>query len=272
MRKLLLHSILVIVVFACKKDSFDVVNLNGNRITVLGHAGMGIDKNYPMNSLESVLACLSLGADGTEIDVQMTKDGVLVAYHDEHLETNTNGLGKIYEQNWSDISNLRFRYPPFTNYKLQKVEDILANIPNQHKFVFSFDCKNYNPDTTEAYHEQFETALFDLIDRFDLGSRCNFENRRIDLLKSIKEARPNLNLYVYSHFERAMEVALAYNLTGINLPFNSISKEQVAIAHSNNIWVSVFNSHSKQDNVIAFEKNVDIVQTDKVKHALKIRQ
>jgi len=272
MRKLLLHSILVIVVFACKKDSFDVVNLNGNRITVLGHAGMGIDKNYPMNSLESVLACLSLGADGTEMDVQMTKDGVLVAYHDEHLETNTNGLGKIYEQNWSDISNLRFRYPPFTDYKLQKIEDILANIPNQERYVFSFDCKNYKPDTSQAYHEQFETALFDLIDQFDLGSRCNFENRRIDLLKSLKEARPTLNLYVYSHFERAFDVALAYNLKGIILPVTDITQEQVALAHKNNLWVCVFNTLTKEKNLDAFHKNVDIVQTDRMKHALKIRQ
>jgi glycerophosphoryl diester phosphodiesterase len=272
MRHSILYSIIIITLFACKKDSFDIVNLNNNRVAILGHAGMGIDKNYPMNSIESILACLSLDADGTEMDVQMTKDGVLVAYHDEHLETNTNGTGKIYEHNWSDISNLTFQYPPFTNYKLQKVEDILANIPNQDNYVFSFDCKNYKPDTTPDYHEQFETALFDLIDRFDLGSRCNFGNRRIDLLKSLKEARPSLNLYVYSHFERAMEVALTYDLKGIILPVTDITAEQVKFAHDNNIWVCVFNTHSKNKNIIAFQKNVDIVQTDKIKHALQVQQ
>lgn len=271
MKKIGLHIILIIALFACKKDSFDVQNLNNNKVTILGHAGLGIDRNYPMNSLESILACIHLGADGTEMDVQMTKDGVLVAYHDEHLETNTSGSGKIFEHNWDEIKNLTFKYPPFTSYKLQKIEDILANIPNQKQYIFSFDCKNYNPDTTAVYHNQFKTALFDLIDRFDLGGRCNFENRRIDLLKTIKADRPHLNLYVYSHFERAMEVALTYNLKGIILPIKDITKEQVAIAHHNNLWVCVFNAHSKSKNIEALEKNVDINQTDKLEHAIKIR-
>lgn len=271
MKNFLIYSYLVVAVFACKKDSFEIDNLNNNQVIVLGHAGMGIDKNYPMNSLESILACLNIGANGSEMDVQMTKDGVLVAYHDQLLEAKTNGRGKIYEQNWDDISQLTYKYPPLTNYAVQKVEDILAHIPNQEQFVFSFECKNYKPDVSPDYYTQFNTSLLNLIDQFDLGSRCNFEFSRVDVLNELKQVRPELNLYVYSNFERAMELALTYKLKGIVLSVNDISKDQVALAHSNNIWVCVFNTHSKNKNIDAFQKNVDIVQTDKLQHAVSLQ-
>lgn len=269
MKKSLSILAFVFMLFACKKDSFDIVNLNNNQITILGHAGMGIDKNYPMNSIESILKCLTLGVDGTEMDVQMTKDGVLVAYHDEFLETNTNLSGRIFEKTWDEINGGIFKYPPFTNYRVVRLIDIFNSIPNQASLTFSLDCKNYNPDTSNVYHQQFNAALLQVIDQFDLATRANIEFRRIDMILALQKERPELMLYVYSHFSRAMDVALQYQLKGIIMPLDGISNDEVALAHQSGIMVAVFNTHSNAKNIEAIRKNVDIIQTDKASHLVK---
>ena len=50
---------------------------------------MGIAFKYPINSYESFEPCFRIGAEGSEMDVQMTKDSVLVLFHDAKLEDGT---------------------------------------------------------------------------------------------------------------------------------------------------------------------------------------
>lgn len=57
--------------------------------TAMGHA--------PENTLLGVRRALELGADGVEIDVQLSADGVPVLLHDQLLERTTNGAGPVGE-------------------------------------------------------------------------------------------------------------------------------------------------------------------------------
>lgn len=49
----------------------------------------------PENTLEAYAAAMDLGADGIEIDIRRTVDGVLYLFHDDSLERLTNGTGKV---------------------------------------------------------------------------------------------------------------------------------------------------------------------------------
>jgi glycerophosphoryl diester phosphodiesterase len=57
--------------------------LSRQRPLILGHRGS--PKFAPENSLDSFRIALEQGADGVELDVQCTADGVLVAHHDGTL-------------------------------------------------------------------------------------------------------------------------------------------------------------------------------------------
>jgi len=59
-------------------------------LKILGHRGLPV--LYKENTLQSLLAPFSFGADGIETDVRLTKDGVPVLIHDETL-TNFCGAG-----------------------------------------------------------------------------------------------------------------------------------------------------------------------------------
>jgi glycerophosphoryl diester phosphodiesterase len=62
-----------------------------------------------------------------EIDVQRTKDGVLILMHDHNLDRTTTGTGNIADTNWEDIAklNLKDHQGNVTAYKVPKLEDAL---------------------------------------------------------------------------------------------------------------------------------------------------
>lgn len=64
----------------------------------------GIYQDYlPENSIPAVKRCIELGIDMVEIDVRMTKDGVLVCCHDAYIDKVTNGKGNISDMTYSQI-------------------------------------------------------------------------------------------------------------------------------------------------------------------------
>ena len=49
----------------------------------------------PENTLDAFRKAVEMGADGIELDVQMTKDGELVVIHDETIDRVSNGKGWV---------------------------------------------------------------------------------------------------------------------------------------------------------------------------------
>lgn len=270
MKNIIVLFIILLVVCSCKKEDFNISNLNDNKITLLGHGGMGIGQTYPMNSYESIISCLNLGADGTEIDVQMTKDSVLVAYHSEKLEHSTNISGQIFNKTWDEISNATYKDPLYTNYKLITLNMLFTHIENKQEKIFFLDCKNFSPDTSSFYLNTFTNSLIKLIEKHSLTNNVYIEFKRTSLIKTLKNKRPGYKIFIYSNFYRAIEIANKFELQGMTIPIDKVSKEQVLFAHSNGLMVAVFNTHSKSRNIEAIEKNVDFIQTDRVKHLIKL--
>jgi glycerophosphoryl diester phosphodiesterase len=62
-------------------------------------AHRGASGYAPENTLEAFALAMEMGADGIELDVQLTKDGEVVVIHDEVIDRVSNGLhtGSIEE-------------------------------------------------------------------------------------------------------------------------------------------------------------------------------
>ena len=68
-----------------------------------------------------------MGADIIEIDLQRTKDGVLLLMHDAKLDRTTTGKGKIEDKTWDEISKLKLRagHHIRTAQKVPTLEEVL---------------------------------------------------------------------------------------------------------------------------------------------------
>jgi|GEM_PF-249030 len=73
-------------------------------------AHRGLSMNFPENTLISFLAAAKVpGITGIELDVQRTKDGQLVVFHDETVDRVTEGTGQIAEQTLDELQRLKFK-------------------------------------------------------------------------------------------------------------------------------------------------------------------
>jgi glycerophosphoryl diester phosphodiesterase len=81
-----------------------VGDVNSYRAVSIGHRGAS---GYaPENTMSSFMEALELKADFIELDVAMTKDGVLVVIHDDTVDRTTDGTGKVAELTYDYISTL----------------------------------------------------------------------------------------------------------------------------------------------------------------------
>lgn len=96
-----------------RADSLRSIILDGGKhdyVMVFAHRGDW--RNAPAeNSLASYQRCIDIGVDGIEVDVQMTKDSILVVMHDETLDRTTTGSGKVSDYTYNELKDLYLRSP-----------------------------------------------------------------------------------------------------------------------------------------------------------------
>ncbi len=71
------------------------------------YAHRGASQYYPENTMSSFYAGVDMGADGIETDVQITKDGVLVIYHDDSTKEKIGFEGCIADYTWEELRAAR---------------------------------------------------------------------------------------------------------------------------------------------------------------------
>jgi len=82
--------------------------VDASRPLVFAHrGGSGL---APENTLAAFDHGLSLGADGLELDVHLSRDGHVVVHHDERLERTTNGAGPIAARSVEELARLDAGY------------------------------------------------------------------------------------------------------------------------------------------------------------------
>lgn len=60
-------------------------------------AHRGFSGKYPENTMLAFEKAVEIGADGAELDVQLTKDGEVVIIHDETIDRTTDGKGYVVD-------------------------------------------------------------------------------------------------------------------------------------------------------------------------------
>ncbi|HEX8246071.1 MAG TPA: glycerophosphodiester phosphodiesterase family protein [Longimicrobium sp.] len=75
------------------------------RPLILGHRGA--PREAPENTMRAFRLALEQGADGIELDVQPSADGVAVVLHDDTLDRTTDSRGDVALLRWDEISAAR---------------------------------------------------------------------------------------------------------------------------------------------------------------------
>ena len=107
--------------------------LDWNGPIPFAHRGGASD--VPENTMPAFQYAVDLGYRYVETDVQVTSDGVLVAFHDNDLRRTCGRPGRISELPWSDVSTARVS----GEAPIPLMEDLLGTWPDLR---INIDCKS----------------------------------------------------------------------------------------------------------------------------------
>jgi len=79
----------------------------GRPLVIAHRGGLGL---HPENTLEAFAASAALGCDMLEMDLRLTKDGVLVTHHDANVARTSNGSGAVIDLTLGELKALNFGY------------------------------------------------------------------------------------------------------------------------------------------------------------------
>lgn len=125
-------------------------------------AHRGASALAPENTLSAFDMAVNLGADYIEVDVQMTKDGKLVAMHDVTVDRTTNGTGRIKNLTYDDLTALdagSWFSPRFKGEKVPTLEAILDRYEGRTGILIELKHPSIYPDIEEELAELLTKRL-----------------------------------------------------------------------------------------------------------------
>jgi glycerophosphoryl diester phosphodiesterase len=97
----------------------------------LNFAHRGASRQAPANTLAPFLLAAELGAEGIELDAQLSKDGEVVVIHDFTLEATTNGKGPVRSMTLAELRELdagsRFD-PTFAGQRIPTLQEVADTV------------------------------------------------------------------------------------------------------------------------------------------------
>lgn len=132
-----------------------------DRAEIIAHGGG--QGHAPPNTLLALQRATEMGADVLEVDVQQTRDGVLILRHDDTLDRTTNMTGLIADYEWAELANANAGARTEIDGEafvgqgitIPRLEEAFAAFPNARWII---EIKNNTPRAAEAMCAEIQAA------------------------------------------------------------------------------------------------------------------
>nr|WP_226579946.1 glycerophosphodiester phosphodiesterase [Halobacillus litoralis] len=175
--------------------------MNDERFLVIGHRG--VSGLAPEHTIPAYDLVKEKKGSYIEVDIQMTKDGRLVAMHDTNLERTTNGTGEVRDHTLKEIKQLdagswfNKAYPEKADASYNGLEvPTLEEVFQRYGRSANYYIETKSPDVYPGMEEK----LLDLIEKYKLdgpnerSSHVIIQSFSQESLLKVNEMNPNLPL------------------------------------------------------------------------------
>ena len=197
---------------------------------IIAHRGASADA--PESTRAAIRAAVRGGAHMIELDVQMTRDGRLVIFHDDRLNRTTNGRGRLVKATYAQVARLdagSWFHPRFAGERVLLLSEALRVIP--HRVRINLELKRTRHGRrlvqrvlrtvrraraqTRVVLSSFDAALL------DLAGRCGIPRALIG------DRQP----------ERSLQRAIRAGYDGWHPKWSLVTPARIAHAHAAGVWV-----------------------------------
>lgn len=260
-------SLVFVLIPGCKSDLPQTLH---HKPLCIGHGGMGIKSTKPLNGKSSILECIKTGADGVEIDIQLSADNVLYAYHDADLSTSTNGTGNIHSRRSDEIDQLHYTGLWIQKSNIARLDSIAEWLSDFPEAQITLDIKLYSQQPHQTYLQEFARSLNNFLNNHSTKRIIFVESQDTTFLNTLRLLSPNTPTYYYaSVFKEGWEAITKFNYTGLTMDFENISIHEINQLQAAGYKISVWNVQNGVQNSKAIDMHPDGIQTDELKDLLK---
>ena len=256
-------------------------------LVVLGHAGSGFFTpispfNFrPPSSWRGIRRALLRGADGVEIDLQMSQDSVVMLYHDPQLANSSTGTGCVSEHPAAELTQLRYRggwpYDWIQRERPITFDTALVRFNRRPSFPsLHLDLHEDDPCRPAGRQHERTPLLIRQIARSLARYRVPPEKvllvtQEISTVRLARAAMPGIRIgleIASDEFAFGLKVAQTEKLRTVVLDADRVTPEQSAQAHAAGLTVVVFGGRSGKDIRRVLATQPDEIEVDNVKRLL----
>lgn len=172
------------------------------------------------NSITALQNAQKLKIYGSEFDVRMSKDGVLVINHDEH-----HGKMEISETDFKELATLKLsngeKYPTLKDYLKTGKKDKALKLIVEIK-----------PAKTEALENEMVEKTIAMIKEMKLESQCEYISFSLNICKQIKKIAPDFKVQ-YLRGELSPQKIKEEGLDGLDYHYSVFQKNPTWISEAN---------------------------------------
>ncbi len=204
---------------------------------VIAHRGNS--SQAPENTKAAFLSGLDAGAQGTELDVHLTRDGIPVVIHDPTLDRTTNGQGAIADLQWRELAHLdagAWFGPEFEGQRIMRLSEALMLLDHKDHLI------NVELKSGKQIDPEYETAVLrevigcDMLDKVLFSS---FDHYLINRLVRV-EPRAKAGILFYSLLYRPWEYAKMVGATSLHPYWQAVHPVWVKRAQEIGIDIHVY--------------------------------
>ncbi|MBQ8308460.1 MAG: hypothetical protein IJX96_01365 [Clostridia bacterium] len=201
----------------------------------INYAHRGASQYRPENTLISFRYGLELGANGIELDLQETKDGKLVIFHDDTIDCKSNGKGRIADYTYAELKQMDFggwKGAEFAGTSICLFEDFAKEFLGLD-LTFAIELKVPN----------IEKQTLELIEKYKKHDRIYISSFDYDILAAVRKLCKNVKIswLIQEPIKREnIEKLLAIGGTQICPAAKNATKESVALAKSHGLGVRLW--------------------------------
>jgi glycerophosphoryl diester phosphodiesterase len=232
---------------------------------IWGHRGAY--DNAPENTLTGFQMAADMGADGVELDIQLTKDGEVVVIHDETVDRTSDGFGYVKDFTLSEIKKLNFNKRGITPPGFMEIPTLAEVLELLKPTMLKI---NIELKTGIIYYNNIEAMALNIAAEHGMMERIvwsSFNHYSVQRLKQLKpEAETALLcsggiLVTGEQCEKTGASALHPNIRQLTYP------GLVEDCHQRGVKVRVWTVNEPEELKLALGLNVDAVCTNKINYA-----
>jgi glycerophosphoryl diester phosphodiesterase len=166
---------------------------------ILNFAHRGARERAPENTIPAFVSAADLGADGVELDVHLSADGVVVVMHDADVATTTDGTGRITGMDLAEIKLLDAGSsfdPSFAGTVVPTLDEVFEAVAG--RLLFNIELKTVALGT-RGYNRLLAHAVALCLEHHNLVDQTICSSFNPFVLRALRIRLPRLALgYLYA--------------------------------------------------------------------------